>query len=364
MKSPNAHYFPKSVLLVSTLIFLLPIQILEGGEPAFYSGKTLRIITGFAAGGTIDLRARLIARHLPQYIPGNPGIMVQSMVGAGGMVAANYALDIAKPDGLTLLHSPSGTVMNSLLTTADVRYDIRKVPFLWLGSDSWLTVVNPKTTGINNAREILKSGAALRVGGSGVTSVRSLRPKLALELLGVEHTWVTGYKGSSDLLLALEKGEIHIFEDPQDGYKVNIQPREKEGIAAVLWQTGILTPDEKFKRSPLFPNLPTLDEILPKDKKTGARWEAWKAAVVPQSFQYLIAVAPGVPEERIAILTRGLEQMTLDAQFRAEFEKTLGEPPDVLFGVEANKVVQDGLKKLFDNYQEGVRYLRDLGAKK
>ena len=170
MKSPKACSLPKYVLLVAILFVFLPVQILHGAEPPFYGGKTLRIITGFAAGGTIDLRARLIARHLPQYISGNPGIMVQSMVGAGGMVAANYALDIAKPDGLTLLHSPSGTVMNSLLTTADVRYDIRKVPFLWLGSDSWLTVVNAKTTGINKAGDILKSPAALRVGGSGVTS--------------------------------------------------------------------------------------------------------------------------------------------------------------------------------------------------
>ncbi|MDH3445950.1 MAG: tripartite tricarboxylate transporter substrate-binding protein, partial [Deltaproteobacteria bacterium] len=330
MKEPRIGITKGCVVLGLTLIILQPALRLMAAEPPFYSGKTLRVITGFAAGGTIDLRARLIARHLPQYIPGNPGVMVQSMVGAGGMVAANYALAIAKPDGLTLLHSPSGTVMNTLLTTTEVRYDIRKVPFLWLGSDSWLTVVGAKTTQINNAEDILKTTALLRVGGTGVTSVRSLRLKLALELLGVDHIWVTGYKGSSDLLLALEKGEIHLFEDPQDGYKSNIQPREKEGIAAVLWQTGILTPDERFKRSPHFPDMPTLDEILANNKKTGPRWEAWKAAVVPQSFQYLIAVAPGVPAEQVAILSRALQQMTHNSQFRAEFEKTLGGQPDVL----------------------------------
>ncbi len=352
----------RSVVLVLALVLFT--QKVKAAEQNFYAGKTLRIVTGFAPGGTIDLRARLLARFLPKYIAGNPDIIVQTMTGAGGMVAANYALGIVKPDGLTLLHSPSGTVMNTLLTTAEVRYDIRQVPFLWVGTDSWLTVIAPKTTQVRRAEDLVRAAVKLRVGGTGVTSVRSFRPKLALELLGVDHTWVTGYQGSSDLLLALEKGEIHLFEDPQDGYKTNVQPREKAGIAALLWQTGNLAPDETFKRSRHFPNLPTLDEILPREKKIGPRWEAWKAAVVPQSFQYLIAVAPGVPAERIAVLNRGLERVTQDREFAHEFEKTLGEPPDAAFGEQANRIVQDGLKKLFDNYQGGIRYLRDMGSKK
>ena len=90
---------------------------LSAAEQSFYAGKTIRIIAGFAPGGTIDLRARLFARHLPKWIAGNPSIIVQNMTGAGGLVAANYAFSVAKPDGLTLLHFPSSTVMNTFLTT-------------------------------------------------------------------------------------------------------------------------------------------------------------------------------------------------------------------------------------------------------
>jgi tripartite-type tricarboxylate transporter receptor subunit TctC len=334
-------------------------------EEPFYSGKTVTVIAGFAPGGTIDIRARLFGRHLSKYLPGNPSVVVQNMVGAGGLVAANYVFSVAKPDGLTLLHFPSSTVMNTFLTTgATVKYDIRQVPIIWLGSDSWLTVINPNTTGFRRAEDLPKASMQLRVGGSGVSSLRSLRPKLALELFDVDHAWVNGYKGSSDLLLAFEKGEIHLFEDPQDGYQANIRPREKSGIAAVLWQTGIIGPDESFARSKLLPHVPTLAEVLSNDKKSGARWQAWKAAVIPQAFQYSVGLHPGTTRERVATLNEAFAKMTRDPEFRSEFEKSLGEAPDAVLGEQADRIVKDGVKKLFDDYQAGVNYLRELAKSK
>jgi tripartite-type tricarboxylate transporter receptor subunit TctC len=346
-------------------IFGLPAQLVFAAEQPFYAGKTVNIIAGFAPGGTIDIRARLFARYLSKYIPGSPPIVVQNQVGAGGLVAANYVFSVAKADGLTLLHFPSSTVMNTFLTdSANVKYDIRQVPIIWLGSDSWLTVSNPNTTGLKKPADLLKASMQFRVGGSGVSSLRSLRPKLALELFGVDHTWVNGYKGSSDLLLAFEKGEIHMFEDPQDGYHANILPREKSGTAVVLWQTGIIGTDENFTRSKLLPHVPTLDEVLPKDKKQGPRWQAWKAAVIPQAFQYSIGLHPATPRDRITMLSQAFAKLTQDAEFRSDFEKALGEPPDAIIGEQADRIVKDGVKKLFEDYKSGVEYLRAMAQSK
>lgn len=355
--------FPAVVFVLFVLTLVASPRPAAGAEPPFYAGKTVTIVAGFSPGGTIDLRARLFARYLVKHIPGNPSIIVQNMTGAGGLVAANYVFSVAKPDGLTLLHFPSSTVMNTFLTTTNLKYDIRNVPILWLGSDSWLTVINPKVTQVTKAEDIGRAAVQLRVGATGVTSLRSLRPKLAVELFGANHTWVTGYKGSSDLLLAFEQGEVHLFEDPQDGYKSNVQPREKSGTAAVLWQTGILGTDDTFKRSEQLPHIPTLAEVLPKEKQAGPKWEAWKAAVIPQAFQYSIGVTPGVPAERIKILGDALARMTQDPEFRADFEKALGEPPDALIGEQADRVVKVGLRKLIEDYKEGVGYLRQLGKK-
>jgi tripartite-type tricarboxylate transporter receptor subunit TctC len=254
--------------------------------------------------------------------------------------------------------------MNAFLAPESVQYDVRRVPVLWASADSWVTVINSKAAQVYKAEDLPRASAALRAGGSGLSSLRTLRPKLALEAFGVPHTLVTGYPGSADLLLALEKGEIHLFEDPQDGYKTNIQPREKQGAVTVLWQTGIMTADEIFKRSDLLPHVPTFGEVLPKEKKQGPAWVAWKAAVVPQSFQYLMSTTPNVPPERLAVLSRALEQIMQDASFRKEFESTLGEPPDLLIGEQADRVIKEALKKLFDDYKEGVDYLKALAKKK
>jgi hypothetical protein len=125
-----------------------------------------------------------------------------------------------------------------------------------------------------------------------------------------------------------------------------------------------MTADEVFKRSDLLPHVPTLGEILPKEKKKGPAWVAWKAAVVPQTFQYLMTTPPNVSAERIAILSRALEQLMQDPGFRKEFESTLGEPPDLLIGERADRVIKDALKKLLDDYKDGVDYLKALAMKK
>ena len=112
------------------------------------------------------------------------------------------------------------------------------------------------------------------------------------------------------------------------------------------------------------PHVPTLDEVLPSDKKHGARWEAWKAAVIPQAFQYSVGLHPGTPRERITVLSQAFAKMTQDPEFRSDFEKALGEAPDPIIGEAADRIVKDGVKKLFEDYKAGVDYLRAMAQSK
>lgn len=332
-------------------------------EESFFDGKTIRIITGFSPGGGTDLRARIFARHLAKHIPGDPTIIVQIMTGAGGLVAANYTLGgVAKPDGLSIIHFPSSTVMNVFLVKGKVKYDIRKTPILWVQSDLWVTISNPQTSGLKTADDLAHSNRQIAIGGSGVSSLRTLRPKLALDLLGVDNKWVTGYRGSAGLMAALDRGEIHVAEEAMgSSYAKLIQPREQDGTLTILFQTGILKPDGSFERSPVAPDTPTLAELLPEDKKSGAAWDAWKAAILPaQAFQNVVALPAGVPPERLAILQRAFAEVTDDPAFRADYEKTLDTDVRAITGEEAASVVDGALAQLFEKYQDGVEYLRQM----
>lgn len=345
---------------------LAALRTAEAQEKPFFEGKTLRIITGFAPGGGTDLRARIFARHLGKYLPGKPTVIVQIMTGAGGLVAANYTLGgVAKSDGLSILHFPSSTVTNVFLAKGKVKYDIRKTPILWVQSDLWVTVSNPQTSGLKTADDLLRSSRQIAIGGSGVSSLRTLRPKLALDLLGIPNTWVTGYRGSAGLMAALDRGEIHVAEEAMGSSYANlIQPREKDGTLVVLFQTGILKPDGSFERSPAAPNVPTLAELLPEEKKTGPAWDAWKAATLPaQAFQSVVAIPAGVPSDRVTILRRAFEQVTEDPAFQADYEKTLDTSAHAITGEEAGAVVDAALKQLFEDYQDGVEYLQQMPQK-
>ena len=354
-----------SLLAVAFVGFLLCVS--GGGALAashtYYEGKTIRIIVGFVPGGMLDLRARLFARHLPKWIPGKPLIIVQNMPGAGGLIAGNYTFVLAKPDGLTLLHFPATTFMDTFIAGKELGYDIRKISVIWALPDTWLAVINPKTSQVKTAKDLVHAPVRLAVGGIGADSLRSVRPKLAMNLLGVAHNWVTGYLGSSDLTLALDRGEIHMYDEPLSGYATFIEPREKEGTAAILWQTGFLNPDGSIQRAPLIPNIPTFNEIMPEERKRGPAWEAWKAALVPQTFQSAVGLAPGVPGDRIDLLSQAFRSMTQDPAYREDFQSVVKISPDAYVGSEADRLMKAGAKLLFEDYQEGVRHLQELPKK-
>lgn len=183
--------------------------------------------------------------------------------------------------------------MNAFLLKERVKYDLRKVPILWVMSDSWVTITNPKMSKLKTAKDILRSSSPLAIGGTGATSLRTLRPKLAMVLLGVDHRWVTGYRGSSGLMAAMDRGELDLSEQSMASYKTLIQPREKDGTAAILFQTGLLQRDGSFERAPRIPQIPTLADLLPKGKKQARCGRPGRPRVRLKPFRALSGCLPG-----------------------------------------------------------------------
>ena len=129
--SPTLHHSITPICLALALCFLLHHASLWAQTP-FYSGKTLKIVVGSASGGGYDLWARLLAQYIGKHIPGHPNVIVQNMPGAGGVTAANFIYNIAKPDGLTLGAYNPAMYFEQLVGRPETKFDFAK--YSWIGS--------------------------------------------------------------------------------------------------------------------------------------------------------------------------------------------------------------------------------------
>ena len=173
----------------------------------FYQGKVLTIIVGYSPGGGYDRVARLLAKYLPNYIPGKPTVLVQNMPGADSMIAANYLYNIAKPDGLTIGTFNRGLVFANLLKAEGGRYDLSK--FAWVGSaavESSVLIFH-KGLGFRTIEDVAKSKSTIVIGCTGSADAINIIPIFLKEFLGYNFKFVT-YPSGADIMLAIERKEV------------------------------------------------------------------------------------------------------------------------------------------------------------
>src|SRR6201991_4142768 len=192
------------------------IPLAAAGQPAaaqpgdYYAGKTLRVVVGLEAGGTVDTFARTFAGYLRQHIPGNPTIIVQNMPGAGGKTATNYVFERAAPDGLTMLYGPWDPLAQAL---GDQGLRARYEKFEFLGGTGDIRVIYGRRDmipgGIKSPADIVKAETVV-LGSLNNTDISGLLPHLALRTLDIKHKLVLGYRGGNDVFLALQRGEVNV----------------------------------------------------------------------------------------------------------------------------------------------------------
>src|SRR5581483_6726946 len=174
--------------------------------PVSFEGKTITMVVGFAAGGGTDISARLIAPYLAKYLPGKPEIIVQNRPGADGLVSANYFANLVKPDGLTVMVGASTITDPQNYRKPEAHYDPTK--WGWVGGvgrgGSVLIISN------DGAKRLMDKKAEPAVMGSLGGTPHSTQQATAwgIEFLGWNAKWVMGYRGTPDIIIALERGEI------------------------------------------------------------------------------------------------------------------------------------------------------------
>ena len=300
----------------------------------FYRGKTVRIVVGFSAGGGYDQYSRLIARHLSRHIPGNPNVLVDNMAGAGSMVAANHIYNAAPKDGTVIGNISGPIVLEQLFGNPAVQFDMGKFRYLAVPvSESYLMIAH-KRTGITKFDDVRgEKGKLLTVGAIPGSTVEHA-PIMVKEVLNTNLKVVSGYKGTADVRLALDSGEVDGFFNTWTSSKVTSMDKVKSGEWVILAQ---LT--ETPMKDLVVPNVPTIQKISRSEEQ---RLLLKYGTSTPNDFGKVYILPPGTAADRSAALESAFVKVFKDKELIAEADKGRLEI-DPLIGHTITKLVNEFL---------------------
>src|SRR5258705_6668544 len=178
---------------------------------AFYRGKTVRIVVGFSSGGGYDVYARVVARHIGRYIPGNPIVVVQNMPAAASLKSVQFLTTGAPADGTLITTFNPGLITQSL-TAPDKVGGVNFLDYAWVGnvSEDFRVCYTWNGTGIKSFQELL-ARPKVNFGNTGVGTPAYIDNRILSELFGVKVNMVKGYPGSADKPIAIAGAEVEAF---------------------------------------------------------------------------------------------------------------------------------------------------------
>ena len=286
----------------------LPAAAQEPGDDQFFKGRTVTIVTSTGPGGGYDFVARLVARYMPKHLPGAPTMIVQNMPGGGNVVATNYMYEVAPKDGASIAVVNNAVPLNQVLDGRNVRFDSAK--FNWIGS----------TGGRNEAVFILSSAGVTSVaelktrevilGGTGPGSSIVIFPMAMNSVLGTKFRIVTGYKSSSEVFLAMERGEVVARSGTLPSLQTGYPQWLAENKIRFLAQVGL-------KRDRELADVPLLTELA----ETEEQRRVLALISSPPALGQPYLAPPGVPRERVATLRAAFAKTMADSEFVADAGK-------------------------------------------
>ena len=297
----------------------------------FYAGKTVRVIIGFGPGGGYDIYGRLASEFLGKYIPGHPTIIAQNMPGAGSFKALDYLYAVAPQDG-TYLGAVAQTIAVDAVTDEQNKIDVTR--FRSIGrfvSAIDLGVALPNS-GLKTYDDVRKREVIAGVSGGGSTSVVNA---LALNSYGgAKFKLVRGYEGTTDIMLALERGEAQVNTGYSMPGLVAAHPDwlKDTSKAVILYQNAL-------NRSPLIPNVPTMPELATSDE---GRTILRVIAGTPEIGRGILTT-PGVPAERVAALRKAFQDLVHDPAFLA-IAKQRNAMIEPMSGEEMDKITAETMR--------------------
>ena len=325
----------KAKILAALALFTVTSHASAQTVEQFYTGKTINFIVPFSAGGYYDSGARLFARHMAQYIPGKPSIVVQNQPSAGGIGLANR-FGVGDGDGLTIGTLQRGLPQLALTGDPTVRFDPLKIT--WIGSmsayatDSYILAINASHP-IKKIEDAARDGAKLRIGSNRSGSTNLTIAIVAQYALGLKYEIVRGYPGAADINLAQQRNEVDGQFADVSFFANNMRDIWEKGGLTPLLQTG------RSARLPLLPDVPLARELA----KTPEMRALLEFAEMPFEMALPVAAPANIPRDRAAALKKAFEEAAKDPALLADAKK-MNFVIDPISGDEVLAVIQRAAK--------------------
>jgi tripartite-type tricarboxylate transporter receptor subunit TctC len=331
----HARTFIVAVSFASALSLGDTAQAQQSVE-SFYKGNTINVYVGFSPGGSYDFYGRLFARHMGKHIPGHPNVVLQSMPGAGSLRAANYLYNVAPKDGTGLGVVTQTVMLEESFQTPGVQYKATEFTYVGRMTAVLETMISWHAAKAQNIYDVRKYETA--AGGTGSTSPTEGYPRLLNAFAGTKFKIVSGYGGTTEIMLAMERGEVDALENSWNSIIRTKQEWVDSRKINVLIQASL-------ERTKVLPDTPTLVELgnTPEDKAALAFYTS--SAAVSRSM----LATPGIPPERVKALRDAFTATTHDPEFLAEIKQSKSE-----FDPASGEYLQELAKKVAATPKEVV----------
>jgi tripartite-type tricarboxylate transporter receptor subunit TctC len=296
----------------------------------YYAGKSLRILVGLQVGGTADTFVRRFADSLRKQLPGNPAVLVENMTGAAGNLVFNYLAEKAAPDGLTIAYSPYQALAQAL-EDRSLRARFENLEYLGGISDTRVGYMRSDAVagGARTPADIMKADNLI-VGAYTHTDFESTLSHLALDVLGVKHKLVVGYRGGSDIFLAMQRKEIQFHSTSIGTYRTRSGAFIKGGEGIGVYYLVSAGPDGTFAPNKLITDVPAFPDLYREvhgAPPSGESWDALNWLTTQTSELAYAAFAPrGTPAPVVSVLRAAFDRAAADPNFIEQSVATNGVP--------------------------------------
>ncbi len=323
-----ARHLPRPVAIIAAALAIAVAGPAAAQNPAdFFKDKQVVFYVGLSPGGGYDLNARLVAKYIGRYIPGQPQVIVRNMPGGGGLVMTNYVANVSPKDGLHIGAPQRGVPFEPLLGDAsNSKFDPLKLQ--WVGSANADTsvAVSTRRSGVKSWQDLKTK--ELIVAGTGIGTESVTVPYILRNILGFKYRVIAGYPGGSEMNIAMFRGEV----DGRGTFSwTSIKPHLKEWVESgelnILYQQGL-------RRHPDIPSTPLVTDFSETDEQRKLLELQFTAFELGRPY----FVADGVPAERVTALRRAFDQAMKDKDLIAEADK---------LGLEANPTSGEEMQQIF-----------------